>query len=131
MVEAAAGKRLAELLEIDAGEIRLDTGVDHLPRQCIGRALPERKHRRNTSATELLLAIAPHIFQKEIPKDHLRDAGSLRIRKRRRHARFIDFVRAWERDRYAHERQASRLELSNKNLLAHAMHAHSSKHLGD
>src|SRR5262249_4738361 len=55
----------------------------------------------------------------------------LRLRERRRHARLVDFIRAWEWNGYAHERQAGRLELGGENLLTHPMHAHPAERLGD
>src|SRR5262245_4051238 len=131
MVEAPAGELLGQLLEIDASEISLHAGIDHLARQRIGRVPPERKHRRDAGRGQLLLAIAAHILEKEVAEDHLRDAGTLRVRQHPGHARFIDLVRARERDRDAHERQASRLELGGENVLTYAMHAHAGKRFGD
>ena len=40
MIEAAAGERLRQLLEIDTHQIGLDTGRDHVARERGGRALP-------------------------------------------------------------------------------------------
>ena len=74
IVEAPAGERLRQLLEIDTDEIRLDARRDHLARQRIGRALPQRKQRRDAGAGELLLAIGAHVFEKQIAEDHVRDA---------------------------------------------------------
>src|SRR5262249_29878082 len=82
MVEAAAGEALRQLLEIDAGEIGLDPGIDHVARERIGRPLPKRKHRSDASAGKLLLAIAAHVLEKEIAEDHVRHTVGLRIRER-------------------------------------------------
>src|SRR5215813_8831621 len=78
VVEAAAGELPRQLLEIDAGEIGLDAGINHVARERIGWPLPERKYRRYPSAVELLLAIAAHVVEKEIAEDHLRHAVGLR-----------------------------------------------------
>src|SRR5215470_6199305 len=80
MIEAAAGELPRQLLEIDASEIGLDAGIDHVARERIGWPLPERKHWRNPSAVELLLAIATHVREKEISEDHLRHAVGLCVR---------------------------------------------------
>src|SRR5881409_1516106 len=120
MVETAAGELLRQLLEIDAGEISLDAGIDHVARERIGWPLPERKHRRNPGAVELLLAIAAHVLEKEIAEDHLRHAVGLCVSERCRHARLIHLVGAWKRNWHTHQWQASRTKLSHEDFLAHA-----------
>ena len=78
-VEAAAGKRRRQFLQVDDGEMRLDAGRDHVARKPRGRLQPQRKHRRDAGAGELLLAIGADVLEEQIAEDHMRDAARLGV----------------------------------------------------
>ena len=74
VIEPAPGKRSGSCLRSTQARYVSTPAVDHLARQRRGRPAPEREHRRDAGAGELLLAVTPHVCEKQVAEDHVRYA---------------------------------------------------------
>ena len=129
-IEFAPGKRRRQLLQIDGGEISLQPAGDHVPRQLIGRPLPQRKQRLDAGAGELGHAIGADILEKQIAEDDGADAVGFGRGERLGHARLVDVIRARIGNAHDDRRQSGGGELRLQNCLAHAMHADAREGIG-
>src|SRR5688572_2775212 len=73
-VKLPSGKRRIEKLWIHAGQNGTQTAVNHVTGKPVRRDAPEWKEWRQSCACEPLLAVAPHIFEKQISKGDMRKA---------------------------------------------------------
>ena len=83
-IEFAARELRRQLFQIDGGEIGLQPACDHRLRQPWRRPLPQRKHRRDAGAGELLLAVGADIGEEQVAEDHVGDAVAQRLARRLR-----------------------------------------------
>ena len=122
-IERAAGKRAIELARIDAGQPRLQAAVDHLAREIGGRLrLPDREQRLEPRAGQALLAIAPHVLEKQIAEGDVREAFGDESGDRCPHDRFVLLVRARPGQRHDVQRQAGRRGLRFQQLAPDRVH---------
>jgi hypothetical protein len=60
VVEAAPDEGAVELFDVDTGDDRVVSFVDHLAREERGRATPKGEQRSDARAEQLGLAVLPH-----------------------------------------------------------------------
>src|SRR5829696_2020095 len=110
--------------------MRFQPACDHRLRQFWRRPFPQRKHRRDAGAGQLLFAIGSDVGEKQIAEDHVRDAASDRFRDRLAHPRLVDLVRARVRNRHDPLRRTRGLALRLQYLLPHAVDRYPAERLG-
>ena len=94
VVKAPAGKRSWQLPEINGGKMRFQPSIDHFACERRSRPSPYREHRCNADTRKVPLAIGPHVLEKKVTENHVRDPRRASLVHRRRHFLLINFIRA-------------------------------------
>ena len=76
-------------------------------------------------------AVVAHVFQKQIAKDDVCDAGLLGIGHRNGHFLLVDIVGAWKGNMHDDGWQAGGIELHPQQFFTHAVHADAAERFGD
>src|SRR5262249_20578652 len=107
-IELAPGDGPWCLRGIDTRDSRAETACNHLFDKRVRGHTPERKEGRNLERTQLLLAVATNVFEKEISERDRTDTVVLCTPKGVVHRDFVLDVRARARDLHFDDRQPHR-----------------------
>src|SRR5215471_14311929 len=116
VIKLSTGERPRELLRIDACEDRLDTSVDHTPRERLGRLLPDWKERLEAGAFKLLDPIRADVFQEQVAEGDVRCTLLEPLFDRSAHCALVHFVGTGPREWNDVEREpdGARLRLDDR-----------------
>ena len=123
-VELPSGKRLGQLLGINAGNTGAQTRLNHFICQLSCRHGPNWENRRNPCFSEALLPIAADIFQKKVAKGDSTDSLPFRPFDGSQHSGLILCIAARAGNRNLPERKPDCLGLHLQKLDSHRVHRH-------
>jgi hypothetical protein len=129
-IEFAAREFRRQLFQIDSREISFHSTGDHRLRQRQGWPLPQRKHRCDAGAGQLLLPVSLDFSKEQIAEDDVADAFLHCLGDSFPHARFVNRVRTGIGNRHDARRQSCGLTLRLQDLLPHAVDRHPPERLG-
>jgi len=122
VVEAPAGEAAIQLARIDRDEMGEEARSDHVGGQFACVTSPQREDSGHSGGREPFLAIGPDVLQEQVAEYDVPDTTGFDPVDRVSHARFVNLVRAWARERHFQARQTESLHLPVKDGGAHPVH---------